>query len=78
MERSLEALLSAREAGVLGHPLCLRGVRGIQPTCGRWESRPQRDHPAVVHPRGPAGPRMRQELVAVRGCSTHLTGGRGK
>lgn len=77
MKRPFEALLSAWIASVLGHLLRLCRVRGIQARGGRRRSGPGRDHPTGVHPWRAAGARMRQELGAVRGCSTHL-GGKGK
>lgn len=58
---------------MLGHLLALGGVRGIQAPAVRRGSGPGRDHAG----RRAAGARVRQELGAVGGCSTHL-GGEGK
>lgn len=58
---------------MLGHLLGLGGVRGIQAPAVRRGSGPGRDHAG----RRAAGARVRQELGAVGGCSTHL-GGEGK
>jgi len=69
VKRPLEALLWAGVTSVLGHLLSLGRVGRIQASAGRGRSGSGRDHP-----RGTAGARMRQELGAVRGCSTHLGG----
>lgn len=68
MKGSFQPLLPSWIASVLRHLLCLSRVRGVQPCAGRWKPGSGRDHSR----RGAARARMRQELGAVRGCSTHL------
>lgn len=68
MKGSFQPLLPSWVASVLGHFLRLSRVRGVQPCAGRWKPGAGRDHPR----RGAARARMRQELGAVGGCSTHL------
>lgn len=73
VEGSFEPMLAPWIASMLGHLLALGGVRGIQAPAVRRGSGPGRDHAG----RRAAGARVRQELGAVGGCSTHL-GGEGK
>lgn len=70
MKGAFQPLLPSWIASVLGHLLRLSRVRGIQPCAGRWKPGSWRDHSR----RGAARARMRQELGAVGGRSTHLEG----
>lgn len=70
VEGSLEPMLPPWITSMLGHLLVLGGVRRIQAPAGRRRSGSGRDHAR----RRATGARVRQELGAVRGCSTHLGG----
>lgn len=68
VERSFEAMLPPWITSMLRHLLVLGGVRRIQAPAGWRRSRSGGDHAG----RRATGARVRQELGAVRGCSTHL------